>query len=144
MSEIRAILVPLDEAALERRVLERALALGRRFDAVVEALHISPLPRPNDPGWEALTKRGMGFALTEDAMREAKAAEERVRGEYEKIRRRAEAPETPSAGRRFAAASRWRAAPKTSSSPPARASATSWSPRAAAPKVRSRRPSRRC
>lgn len=103
MSEIRAILVPLDEAALKRRVLERALALGRRFDAVVEALHISPLPRPNDPGWEALTKRGMGFALTEDAMREAKAAEERVRGEYEKIRRRVEAPERPAAGRRFAA-----------------------------------------
>ena len=73
------------------------------FDAVVEALHISPLPRPNDPGWEALTKRGMGFALTDDAMREANAVEERIRGEYEKIRRHRDAPETPAPGSRFAA-----------------------------------------
>ncbi len=103
MSEIRTILVPLDNAALERSVFERALALGKRFGAVVEALHVSPLPRPNDPGWEALTKRGMGFAVTEDAMREAKAAEERIRGEYEKICRDQDAPETPQADSRFAA-----------------------------------------
>ena len=103
MSAIRTILVPLDETALERSVFERALALGRRFDAAVEALHISPLPRPNDPGWDALTKRGMGFALTETAMREAKAAEERMRGEYEAIRRRCDAPETAAADGRFAA-----------------------------------------
>ena len=85
MSEIRSILVPLDDAAIERKILERALALGQHFDAVVEALHVSPLPRPSDPGWEALTKRGMGFAVTEDAMRDAKQAEERIRAAFDSI-----------------------------------------------------------
>jgi len=100
---IRTILVPLDEATLARKVFQRALALGKRFDATVKALHVSPLPRPSDPGWEALTKRGMGFAVTEDAMREAKQAEERLRNEFEKICKHRGVPEIPEVNRHFAA-----------------------------------------
>ena len=85
MNSIRTILVPFDTAAIERKILERALMLGRHFDAAVEALHVSPLPRPSDPGWDALTKRGMGFAVTEDAMREARQAEEHTRNAFESI-----------------------------------------------------------
>lgn len=85
MSGIRTILVPLDDAAIERKIFERALTLGQHFDAAVEALHVSPLPRPSDPEWEALTKRGMGFAVTEDAMRDAKQAEERIRTAFDSI-----------------------------------------------------------
>lgn len=104
MSEIRTILVPLDDAAIERKIFERALKLGRHFDAAVEALHVSPLPRPSDPGWEALTKRGMGFAVTEDAMREAKRAEERIRAAFDSIcKSEGVAEETPPEGTNFTA-----------------------------------------
>jgi nucleotide-binding universal stress UspA family protein len=104
MSEIRTILVPLDDAAIERKIFERALKIGRHFDAAVEALHVSPLPRPSDPGWEALTKRGMGFAVTEDAMREAKRAEERIRAAFDSIcKSEGVAEETPPEGTNFTA-----------------------------------------
>ena len=70
----KTILLPLSDATGWQGPLEASLAIGRRFDASVEALHVAE-------GWDGMSKVAM--TVMAEAMRETETSKAAVRRRFD-------------------------------------------------------------